>query len=58
MFSYTHYIEYISYSYAGTVEIFTYCAEIEGQNKTVEVFMLLLTYSVSFVLFRPGLGFF
>lgn len=52
------YIEYISYSYTETVETFTYYVKIERQNKPGEMFMLMLTYSVSFILLRPGLGIF
>lgn len=56
--SYPCYIEYIAYSYIETVETLTYCAKIERQNKPGEMFMLMLTYSVSFTLLRPGLGIF
>lgn len=38
--------------------MFTYCVKIERQNKPGEMFMLMLTYSVSFILLRPGLGIF
>jgi len=56
--SYPHYNGYISHSCTETVETFTYRAETERQNKVREMFMLVLTYSVSFILLRPGLGIF